>query len=50
MQGPIGRYNRLAPQFFADHPFDYDRVTKGFQLILWGYFEKMVISYVLPKE
>lgn len=44
VQGPIGRYNRLAPQFFADHPFDYNRVTKGFQLILWGYFEKMVIS------
>ena len=36
VQGPIGRYNKLAPQFFADHPFDYDRVTKGFQLILMG--------------
>ena len=44
VQGPIGRYNKLAPQFLEDHPFDYDRVTKGFQLILWGYFEKMVIS------
>ena len=44
VQGPIGRYNKLSPQFFKDHPFDYDRVTKGFQLILWGYFEKMVIS------
>lgn len=44
IQGPIGRYDRLSVQFFADHPFDYDRVTKGFQLILWGYFEKMVIS------
>lgn len=40
VQGPIGRYNKLAPQFLEDHPFDYDRVTKGFQLILWGYFEK----------
>jgi len=44
VQGPIGRYDRLSKQFFKDHPFSYDRVTKGFQLILWGYFEKMVIS------
>jgi D-alanyl-lipoteichoic acid acyltransferase DltB (MBOAT superfamily) len=44
LQGPIGRYNRLSVQFFADHKFDYDRITKGFQLILWGYFEKMVIA------
>jgi D-alanyl-lipoteichoic acid acyltransferase DltB (MBOAT superfamily) len=44
VQGPIGRYNRLSEQFFQDHSFDYDRVTKGFQLILWGYFEKMVIA------
>lgn len=44
LQGPIGRYNRLSEQFFKDHPFSYDRVCKGAQLILWGYFEKMVIS------
>lgn len=44
IQGPIGRYNRLSDQFFKRHPFDYDRVTKGLQLILWGYFQKMVIA------
>lgn len=44
VQGPIGRYNKLAPQFFVEHPFNYERVTKGLQLMLWGYFEKMVIS------
>lgn len=44
VQGPIGRYNKLAPQFFSRHKFDYDRVTKGIQLMLWGYFEKMVIA------
>ncbi|MBE5938106.1 MAG: MBOAT family protein [Lachnospiraceae bacterium] len=44
IQGPIGRYNKLSEQFSQNHSFDYDRVTKGAQLILWGYFEKMVIA------
>lgn len=44
LQGPIARFNKLAPQFKGVHKFDYDRVTKGFQLMLWGYFEKMVIG------
>lgn len=44
IQGPIARYNKLAPQFTEKHRFDYDRVTKGIQLMLWGYFEKMVIA------
>ena len=44
LQGPISRYNKLAPQFLVKHKFDYDRVCKGFQLMLWGFFEKMVIA------
>ena len=43
-QGPISRYNKLAPQFLGVHRFDYDRLCKGLQLMLWGYFEKMVIA------
>ena len=43
-QGPIGRYDKLSPQFDEDHAFDYDRVTKGIQLMLWGLFEKLVIA------
>lgn len=43
-QGPISRYNKLSPQLDTVHPFDYDRVAKGFQLFLWGYFEKLVIA------
>ena len=43
-QGPIGRYDRLSPQFEERHRFDYDNVTKGIQLMLWGFFEKMVIA------
>lgn len=44
VQGPIGRYNKLAEQFNQRHKFDYDRVKKGLLLMLWGYFEKMVIA------
>lgn len=44
LQGPIARYNKLMPQFGEEHKFDYERVAKGLQLMLWGYFEKMVIA------
>ena len=44
LQGPIARYNKLAPQFCEKHRFNYDQFTKGIQLMLWGYFEKMVIA------
>ena len=44
IQGPIGRYNKLAVQFSERHRFDYDRVKKGLLLMLWGYFQKMVIA------
>ena len=44
VQGPIGRYNKLAEQFNQRYKFDYDRVKKGLLLMLWGYFEKMVIA------
>lgn len=44
LQGPIARYNRLMPQFDAIPQFDYKRVTFGLQLMLWGYFKKLVIA------
>jgi len=44
MQGPIPRYDRLAPQLTAGYSFDYKRVTFGIQLMLWGYFQKLVIA------
>lgn len=44
MEGPIGRYNDLAPQLFEPHRFDYDRAKFGAQLMLWGYFKKVVIA------
>lgn len=44
VQGPIARYNRLADEIFREHPFDYRQVCFGIQLMLYGYFKKLVIA------
>ena len=44
MQGPIGRYERLAHQFFEEHRFDIRNMERGMQLIFWGLFKKMVLA------
>ncbi len=44
LQGPIGRYNKLAHQFFEKHSFDWVRIQHGAQLIAWGFFKKMVLA------
>lgn len=43
-QGPIGRYKELAPQLFAQRAFSYHDLKYGLQLMLWGFFKKMVIA------
>lgn len=44
VQGPIARYQKLMPQFFRENRFDFQRVCFGIQLMLYGYFKKMVIG------
>jgi len=44
LQGPIGRYNKLAHQFFETHKFDWLRIQHGLQLMCWGFFKKMVLA------
>jgi alginate O-acetyltransferase complex protein AlgI len=44
LAGPIERAGRLLPQFREKHSFDYDRVTRGLKLMVWGLFQKMVIA------
>lgn len=44
IQGPIGRHDHLAHQLYEGHSFDYDQITKGLQLILWGMIKKMVVA------
>jgi alginate O-acetyltransferase complex protein AlgI len=45
--GPIDRAVKLLPQLHRDHGFDYQRVTDGLRLMLWGFFQKVVIADTL---
>ena len=42
--GPIERSQDLLPQILIPHDFDFDRVKHGLWLMLWGYFQKLVIA------
>lgn len=44
LQGPIPRFDDLKNELFRAHDFDENTVLKGFYLLLWGYFQKMVIA------
>ncbi len=44
LQGPISRHKNLAPQLLEQHRFDYKEFCFGLQLMVWGYFKKMVIA------
>ncbi len=42
--GPIERTPNLLKQFDEEHTVDYDRMKRGFFLILFGLFKKIVIA------
>ena len=44
VQGPIPRHSQLAHQLYEGHSFDFQRLGFGIQLMLWGWFKKMVIA------
>ncbi len=44
MQGPICRYSQLSPQLSNPHRLDYRQLKFGAQLMLWGFFKKLVIA------
>ena len=39
VQGPISRYDQLAPQLLAERSLDWRDLKFGIQLCLWGYFK-----------
>lgn len=43
-QGPISAYDQLAHQLFEGHSFDFTRFKHGCELILWGFFKKLVLA------
>lgn len=44
VQGPIARHDQLAAQLYEGHKFRYENLAHGAQLILWGFFKKLVIA------
>ncbi len=44
LEGPIGRFGELSPQLYEGHKFNYKNIQYGIQLMLWGFFKKMVIA------
>lgn len=44
VQGPISLYSELAPRLYEGHDINYENLKKGFQLMLWGLFKKMIIA------
>lgn len=42
--GPIERPQNVLHQFYEKHSFNYKRVVQGLQIMLWGFFKKIVIA------
>jgi alginate O-acetyltransferase complex protein AlgI len=42
--GPIERPQNLLHQFREAHPFDWERIKSGLQLMLFGFFKKLFIA------
>ncbi len=43
-QGPIERYDHLQEEVFKEHHLDWEQLLFGMELMLWGFFKKMVIA------
>lgn len=44
IQGPISKFREIGPRLTQEHCFDYTRFCFGLQLIVFGYFKKIVIA------
>lgn len=44
VQGPIPRYEQLEKQLYEGHSFQEKEFCKGLQMILWGFFLKLMIA------
>ncbi len=43
-QGPIGKYEELAPQLFVPHGFERQKIRRGTERFLLGLFKKLVVA------
>lgn len=44
LSGPIERAKNILPQFKEFHPINFENVTVGLKMMLWGYFMKLVVA------
>lgn len=44
VQGPISRFDDVGVQLGKEHKFDYNNLITGAELMLWGFFKKLVIA------
>ncbi len=44
LMGPVERAHHFLPQLKTGKPFNYDAVTDGLKLIIWGLVKKIVIA------
>lgn len=44
VQGPISKYSEISPELFKEHYFEWKNIKYGVQLMIWGYFKKMLIA------
>lgn len=44
VQGPIDRYSAVQKTLNEGAAFDFQNITRGIQLAMWGFFKKMVIA------
>lgn len=44
IQGPISRYNLLGQELKKELRYDATRIVSGIELMLWGFFKKLVIA------
>lgn len=44
VQGPIDRYDTLAPRLYEGNKWNFDNIKTGVMLIVWGYFKKLIIA------
>nr|WP_200980437.1 MBOAT family O-acyltransferase [Echinicola sp. 20G] len=42
--GPIERASNLLPQFSKERIFNYDNISQGGKLMLWGFFMKVAVA------
>jgi alginate O-acetyltransferase complex protein AlgI len=44
LSGPIERAKNMLPQFRTQYKIDFETITQGMKMILWGYFMKLVVA------